>query len=181
MDKNSMRRTFLQRRKSLAENEIKKKSTCIADLLITYQPYQSAGVILFYASIQHEVNVYSVAEGALKDKVVCFPKIKKQELLCYSIASLKDLQLGEYNIPEPSEKNKIPIQDIDLILIPGIAFDRAGFRIGYGRGYYDRLLEKAFRYKIGLAYDFQIVERLQKENHDQKVDCLITEKGIFPC
>ncbi len=97
--------------------------------------------------------------------------------------SWKELSIGSYGILEPrTEKiRKTRVEDIDLIIVPGVAFDKKGNRIGHGKGYYDRLLDKTNATKIGLAFEFQLLKEIPTDKHDLPIDILITEKRIIKC
>lgn len=91
---------------------------------------------------------------------------------------MDDLKKGAYGILEPSVVKTADEKDIDVILVPGLAFDRHGGRMGFGKGYYDRLLETSIAVKIGLCYDFQLFDTIPTESHDVPMDFIITEKEI---
>ena len=90
-----------------------------------------------------------------------------------------DLSTGAYGILEPREIKIALPEDIQVAIIPGIAFDKKGYRIGYGKGYFDRLLPKMNALKIALAFDFQLLDELPREKHDVKMDMIITDKRIL--
>ena len=95
------------------------------------------------------------------------------------INSMDDMKKGAYGILEPKTVRKADENNIDVILVPGLAFDRNGGRMGFGKGYYDRLLESSKAVKIGLCYDFQILEKIPTESHDVPMNFVITEKEIL--
>lgn len=92
---------------------------------------------------------------------------------------MDDMEKGAYGILEPKTVRKADENNIDVILVPGLAFDRNGGRMGFGKGYYDRLLESSKAVKIGLCYDFQILEKIPTESHDVPMNFVITEKEIL--
>jgi len=92
---------------------------------------------------------------------------------------MDDMKKGAYGILEPKTVRKADENNIDVILVPGLAFDRNGGRMGFGKGYYDRLLESSKAVKIGLCYDFQILEKIPTESHDVPMNFVITEKEIL--
>ncbi|RLF39548.1 MAG: 5-formyltetrahydrofolate cyclo-ligase, partial [Thermoplasmata archaeon] len=96
------------------------------------------------------------------------------------IENLDDLERGAFGILEPQNK-KIYTGDIDIIIVPGIAFDFRGYRIGYGKGFYDRFLRGADALKIGIAYDFQIVKQIPEDDGDVPVDIIVSEKRVLFC
>ena len=134
--------------------------------------------ILFYLPIHGEVNLIPLYNSHNDLKNFILPKIKKNNQLdLHYINDLDHTEKGKYNILEPKKHlKKAKIKDIDLILVPGIAFDLEGNRIGYGKGYYDQLLKQTTALKIGIAYDFQLLKKITPEKHDIKMDRIITEK-----
>lgn len=107
--------------------------------------------------------------------------IKKEGMAAVKINSLDELSQGAYGIPEPSKYDeKFDEHDIDLILLPGLAFDESGGRIGYGGGFYDRFISKTGKNtaKIGLAYGFQVFDKVTCFEYDKPIDGLITERSI---
>ena len=99
-------------------------------------------------------------------------------LSLFCIENAEELHKGAYGILEPSTKRPVAENDIDVIIVPGLAFDRRGGRMGFGAGYYDRLLIKTNAVKIGLCYDFQLMDSVPSEEHDVPMDYIITEKEI---
>ena len=107
------------------------------------------------------------------------PKVTDKGLICCELKDFNHMKYSCYNILEPDGSITCDIKDIDIIIVPGIAFDRSRHRIGYGKSYYDRLLKDAKCKKIGLAYDFQIVEKIPKDKWDISLDIVITDKQII--
>ena len=91
------------------------------------------------------------------------------------------LHLGAFHIEEPDGEDIIPVENIELIIVPGVAFSRKGARVGRGKGFYDRLLADSTAVKVGVAYDFQLVDDIDIEAHDVPVDIVITDKNIYYC
>ena len=98
----------------------------------------------------------------------------------FIVNDISEMKPGTYAILEPPQDAKeVPISEIDLILVPGVAFDQHGYRLGYGQGYYDRVLKKTKTQKIGLAFEFQFVDALPHSLKDIPMDVIITEKKIW--
>ena len=142
--------------------------------------YKNAKKILFYLPIHSEVDLVELYNRT-KSKKFALPKIASTtKLHIHYIKDLSETEAGKFNIIEPKGHLKeAKPEDLDLVLVPGIVFARDGHRIGYGKGYYDRLLKKVKCPKIGIAYEFQIVENIPGEPHDTPMDYLATEKGII--
>ena len=106
--------------------------------------------------------------------------MQKKTLTFHQVFSFSELVPGPFNLLEPPYQNpEIDIKKLDLIFVPGVAFDIKKGRIGYGGGFYDRVLVKTEAFKIGVAFSFQIFKKLPLEAHDQRVDVIITEKGLI--
>lgn len=183
MDKEKIRKKLIHKRRALTQLEVKKNSSKIFHRLISTDEFKNAKTILFYVSKDNEARTIPTIEFALKNKkIVCVPKVDVTKHIFHPIrisSSDKDLHKGHFGIHEPlfETKNIVPVKNIDLIIVPGIAFDLNGHRLGWGKGYYDKFLEKAKRiHKIGLAFDFQILPELPKDKHDVPVDMVMTEK-----
>lgn len=159
---------------SYSELEKSRKSDIIKKRLFREEIYKKAKLVMFYVSLKEEVDTLPMIDEALKaGKRVCVPVILKEEmkLIAGEIRNRKsDLEKQHFGIYQPKKDrvSEVPLQDIDLVIVPGIAFDRNNVRLGRGHGYYDRFLsglpEKAKT--IGLAFNFQILENLPQDSHD---------------
>ncbi|OAG27284.1 5-formyltetrahydrofolate cyclo-ligase [Thermodesulfatator autotrophicus] len=181
--KQILRHKFLKIRDSIPREIRQSLSQKIIQHLKNSDYYQKAQKILFYASFKSEVETYELIEAALTEgKDVYLPKtyISKRKLRLFKINSLKELSPGAYGILEPSENSpEIEPKGLDLIILPGVAFDLSGGRLGYGGGFYDRLLAKAPHVpKVALAFECQLTKKLPLESHDLKIDALVTENGL---
>ena len=185
--KHTIRQQIAGKRNSLAKEEISNKSSKIKNNLYSLPEFKSAKNILFYVSLNSEVDTKAIIKEQLskKGKKIIVPYVKKgnQILQLSEIKNLAELEPKAFGILEPKSEfiRKFDPNKLDLILIPGIAFDMNGHRIGYGYGYYDRFLKKlkSNAKKIGLALDFQVVEKIAESPHDIPVDYIITEKRII--
>ena len=137
---------------------------------------------MVFGSFNSEGHTHEMIKDALRNKTVIIPKVAHSELEPSVIIDFDNLIPAKFGILEPIELMKIAYKNIDLVLVPGIVFDKEGHRIGYGFGYYDKFLKKVPKaVKVGLAFDFQIVDRIPAEEHDVPVDFIITEKRIIEC
>jgi len=177
-NKKELRKKILMLLKTQKEGEQLTKSLIIRDKLFNLPEYQEALTILFYASFQGEVNTFNmINESQSKGKKIALPKIDRGKKIFVPILveySEKELIAGSYGIMEPkkTEGMKVPLENIDMVIVPGIAFDKKNNRLGRGEGYYDKFLKKLppTLPTIGLAYDFQIVENFPfQESHDVPV------------
>lgn len=175
-------RAYLKKvRQELSPDYVESASQSICNSIITSECYREAKVILSYLAFGKEVNCDAVIARAINDgKVVCIPYIVDREnFVSARIESFDNLVLDRYGIRTVS-KPFVEVQqaDIDLILVPGLAFGSDGSRIGMGAGYYDRFLEKTKAVTIGLAYKELMQDNLPMDKHDVFVQNVVTEDGI---
>lgn len=180
--KHRIRKEISDKLKSHSELEKSAKSDIIKTKLLNEEEFKKAKLVMFYISLKDEVDTLSMIDEALKTgKRVCVPVIFKEEkrLIAGEIKDrIEDLESQHFGIYQPKKGRvkKVPLEDIDLVIVPGIAFDRKNVRLGRGHGYYDRFLgslpEKTKT--IGLAFDFQVVKDLPKDPHDIPVWKTIT-------
>lgn len=172
---------------ALSDKEIKDKTRRIEKRLFEFANFLEANIVLLYINSNCEVNSLEIIKRCLNyKKIVILPAFvpTKYEMKLMKIDNIdEDLALGPRNIlePDPNQCNIVPIECIDIAIIPGVAFDEKGGRIGSGEGYYDRLIPKLpiTTRKVALTFEDQIVPQIQMEAHDKHVDIIITEKRII--
>jgi 5-formyltetrahydrofolate cyclo-ligase len=174
---------MLAHRKSLTEAEFKSASLLIQDALLGMDEYKRARLLAIYAPIHHEVDTARIAAEALgSGKRVAFPVVVEHGLVFREVKELSSLEKGSYGIMEPCPTCMVFEPDeVDIFILPGIAFDLQGHRIGYGKGYYDKTLhrlEGKGRF-VAFCYDFQLLEAIVGEPHDVRMDMIITEKRVI--
>lgn len=185
INKKNIRIDILKVRESLKEEEHDIKDNIIIEKLYNLDLYKTSKNIFVYVSFRDEINTIKLIERALIDnKNIYVPKVynSTKTMKAIFLDSLDKLEKNKMGILEPKDDNLvINKNDIDLIIVPGAVFDKSFNRIGYGGGYYDRYLEeiKYKNNKIALAYDFQIIDEIKAEDHDIKVDYIITEERIL--
>ena len=181
--KNKIKESILEKRNSLPKESILEKSRKIENNLFNLSQFKKSKVIMFFVSFNSEVNTHDMIRKSLQSKTVAVPKVAEHEIEPSVILDIDSLVAsGKFGILEPIEPMKIAYKNIDLVLVPGLAFDREGHRIGYGFGYYDKFLRKVPRAaKIGLCFDFQVVDRIPREEHDVPVDMIVTEERVLEC
>lgn len=148
--------------------------------------FQKAKGIGAFASTPGEINTYPILEGILAaGKKLYLPRVatERTHFDYYPVPDFKNLSSGAFGILEPPGKHPASWEDIDIALVPGLAFDLRGHRLGFGKGYYDRVLPhlKKSALTVGLGYSFQIVEQIPAESHDVLLKSILTEKGFHPC
>jgi len=180
--KSDFRKDILYKRNSLSESEIINNSKIISNRVIATKEYQTSKSIGAYYPKGSEVKTFDIIKHSINDKkeiglprVIDSTKIEFFKIIEDSFEKIKFTK-GKYGIFENS-MSTISIDKMDLLIIPGIAFDLQGNRIGYGKGYYDRFLSSTkAKYIIGLAYETQIINEIPNNDHDIPVDVIITEK-----
>lgn len=180
MEKKRIREEMIKKRNYLSEETKKEYDELIFKQLIESDIYNKSKKIFTYVSFGSEIDTIKFIKYALNEnKDIYVPKTNKikKEMVAIRINSLENMDVDNWGILEPKSVDKNEIgKDFDLILIPGLAFDREGNRIGYGGGYYDKYLSqiKEENNKIVLAYDFQILNNIENEHYDIKVSYIIT-------
>lgn len=175
--KEELRKKILSLRKSFKNSGAQSK--LIAEKFFSLPEVKSSKTFLLYFPHKKEVNTLPIIRKLIKQgKKVLLPKVEKDKILPILVSNLSQLQRGFAGIKEPQGKI-IPKNQIDIVVVPAVAYDRRGYRIGYGKGYYDRFLKDYKGLKIGLAYDFQVVDRIPYEKHDVPVDIVITPSEII--
>jgi len=183
--KKVLRKRVTTARKALTDSYRATASSKMLDAVCQLPVYRSAHTVFLYASMPEEVQLYGLMRQALMDgKTVCLPLITgKGTMEAVSFSSLDDLVAGDYGIltVDPAKRKIVPAEEIDLILVPGAAFDREGGRLGLGAGFYDRFMtEKAPQgYRCAMAFSCQLVEKVPMEPHDVAVQYIITENEAF--
>ena len=152
--------------------------------------YQAAKTVLFYLDVRSEVRTrHSLEEALASGKKIVVPYCVEGELLeLFHLESMDELSVGMYRILEPKAElrtlsaKQVQVEDIDLIMVPGVAFDRRGGRTGHGKGYYDKLLEHARPDTplVALAFECQMFPEIPMQEHDVFMDKVITEQAIYP-
>ena len=185
MNKKEIRKLLYNKRLNISEDENLVKSNKIKNKLFKIDEYKKAKNILFYVSYDGEVFTHNVIKESFIDKKIVVPISNNEDysLILSKLNSFEDLVEGRYGILEPKKEKieEISIDEIDLVIIPGIVFDLKGNRIGHGKGFYDRLLKNIKKPIIALAFEFQIIDKIPSEEYDKPVDIIITEKRIIYC
>lgn len=183
-EKAQLRLKMINIRTSLSTNEVQTKSNRIIDQIIRLPQYSKAETLLVYLPFKNEIDTKPLIEKSWRDNKsilvpVCQPEKK---LLLSDLYSFTELEENKYGILEPAKEHQRPTshEKIDLAIIPGVAFDYSGYRLGYGGGYYDRFLDNLLPdcTKIGLVFDFQLIDKVPTELHDTRVDIILTESRI---
>ena len=177
MDKKALRSEISAQKRSMTAEQLESASRRLADQLCATDAYQQAQSIYGYLSYNQEVRTESILRRAMIDgKRVAVPKVYGDDMKFIWIEDLDLVAPGYYDIPEPIADGPVADDEMALVLMPGLAFDPEGHRIGYGGGFYDRYLAAHHDHKlVALCYDFQIFDHLDTDVHDIPVNLVISD------
>lgn len=181
--KEQIRKQIIQIRNQMTSEEVAQKSSLIAQKVLKTPEYEEADNILLYADYRHEVMTREIFDDAvLRKKKVFFPKSNDDGTMdFYQVVSVKQLESGYKGIKEPMVDERYLYRFLrnedTLIIVPGVAFDTKGYRVGYGKGFYDRFLQdKRQVTAMGLCFSNQVIEEIPHDVHDIRMDKIITEE-----
>ncbi len=179
--KKKIRKEILEKLHNIDKEEKKKKVRILKEKLFSLAQFKKAKCVMFYVSKHYEIDTHEMIDEsiAMGKKVVVPITLKEEKTL--TLSELRDRQKelikGHYGIHQPHEEyiKPVPLEEVDVMVIPGIAFDKHGHRLGHGGGYFDRFLHKApsTLFTVGLAFDFQVVSELPRYDTDIPVDKIL--------
>ena len=175
MDKKELRRQIRDQKRAMTEEQIVAASERLGELFLNCEQYKAAKTIYGYLPYNQEVRTTPMLEQALKDgKKVAVPKCYGDQMEFIYLEDLTKVEKGYANIPEPIEDGPVADDVTALVLMPGMAFDAEGHRLGYGGGFYDKFLEREPNHPtLALCYEFQMLPHLETEAHDIPVDYVL--------
>lgn len=180
VEKRQLRSALLQRLRTQKEEERRRKSEAIWRKLFRLAVFRRAKTVLCYVSLPYEVQTRQLIEQMLEaGKRVVVPRVRKRTLVLSELINPdEDLAPGSFGVwePRPSALRPVSVETLDLVVVPGLAFDRQGQRLGHGQGYFDRLLARLPKTTpaIGVCFDFQLLDRLPADPHDQAVQAVLS-------
>ena len=182
--KSKIRSLIESKRRSLSGESVISQSSKIISHLKKTPEFQAAKTVHCFVAWRNEVNTHHLIKEILETGrrvIVPVTDLSSHTLLHSEIKSFDELKKGTFGILEPPEDRfrKVEISEFNLVVVPGVAFDLAGHRIGFGGGFYDGFLRNIKATKIALAYEFQIVDKIPTRAEDEKVDILVTEKSVY--
>lgn len=180
MDKDYIRRHVKARKSLLDEAEKLSAADSVFNRLECLLAFVMSKRILIYNSLPDELYTRHFISRWKNDKNFFLPRVNGIDLDILPYDETR-MQLGAFRIEEPSGDETADVSTMDMIIVPAVAYDRKGNRVGRGKGYYDRLLKRTRAMKVGVAYDFQVFDEIDAERHDIPVDIVITENGIYHC
>jgi 5-formyltetrahydrofolate cyclo-ligase len=175
-DKQALRKDLLKKRRKLSKRELEKRSFQVMHMVKSLIR-KNDRVLMFYVPINNEVDLLPLAADLCEtDRTIVFPKMVNDSVVPYVVRDFyNDFKPGAYNIPEPDTRPyKGPI---DIVFVPGVVFGRNGYRVGYGKGYYDRFLSGTEAGKcVGVCFDFQLLKAAPFTERDHRMDFIQTEE-----
>lgn len=177
MEKAEVRKSIRDLKRAVSLEEKLRRSEGIMRQVETLPAFQQARVVLLYWSMADEVQTHAFVERWHSEKTLLLPCVDGDDLRLRQYTGLQCMVAGEqFGIGEPTGEEYTDLDHIDLIIVPGVAFDRQGNRMGRGRGFYDRLLKTTpTAVKVGLAFDFQMLDHIPVEAHDIRMNLVISE------
>lgn len=177
MEKGTMRRNIRILKKQYTEEQLREKSRLVINRLMEHESVKKAKTICLYYSLPDEVYTHDLAEHLMKaGKEVLLPRVTgEEEMEIRKYTGMQDMTESAYHIQEPSGELFTAYHDIDVVVVPGMGFDKDGNRLGRGKGYYDRFLCQIPEiYKIGICFDFQIMDKIPTEPTDIAMNTVIS-------
>lgn len=175
MDKKQLRAQIREQKRAMTLEQIETASAKLGELFAASEAYKNAKTIYGYLPYNQEVRTVPMLERALREgKQVAVPKVYGDEMKFIYMTDLTQVEVGYAGIPEPIADGPVADDPTALVLMPGLAFDKEGHRIGYGGGFYDRFLALEPEHPtLALCYDFQMLPKLETEEFDIPVDCVL--------
>ncbi len=176
MDKKELRAHIKSLKKQHSKESLSEQSKLILDKLEKHRLFIEAETVMLYSSLPDEVQTHDFLQKWRNEKKIILPTVVGDDIIPVELSKETDFAVGDFNILEPQNE---PYEGCyDLIVVPGVAFDRNGNRIGRGKGYYDRFLCKHLDVKrIGICFDFQLVAEVPTEDNDIKMNEIISLEG----
>jgi 5-formyltetrahydrofolate cyclo-ligase len=183
MPKHVLRQDLLTRRRTMRLSSWQAASTAAQERLIKLDPFRLARCIVLYSPVQQEIGTDLLFAAANADgKTILYPAVSGNSLRFQRVTRLEQLVSGSFGILEPccSAEDRA-LDEADLIVVPGVAFDLRGHRIGFGKGYYDRCLSRLSGAPVvaGICHDFQLLDHIPAEGHDIRMQYVVTDKRLI--
>lgn len=181
LTKSEIRKIYKQKRADMNKADVAEKSRMAAEAFIASKLYRNASQLMLYMPLGNETDTAAIIAAALADgKKLVLPLTDRKT---YEITPVlwdgeSELREGAFSVKEPADARLADISRLDLVIVPGISFDMSGARVGFGKGCYDRFLEGISAVKLGFCYDFQLADKIPADEHDVKMDFLVTESGL---
>ena len=183
MEKRICRQQMLKKRNALSQEEIKEAGIRMAESVLKLPAWERCDSVYCFASYGSEIDTIPLCTHALNTpgKLLAMPRVEGERMVFYTVSALSMLQPGYRGIPEPISEQKAEGKQI-LLILPGLAFDGRGNRLGYGGGFYDRYI-KEYSERIccraGVGFAFQLLKELPVDSFDEKIECLVTPEQVI--
>lgn len=176
VSKQALRQRIQRQRQAMTAKAVAEKSLALCSMVLSSPQYQSAKTLYAYLPFRNEVQILPLLHQALADgKQVALPKCYGKEMRFLLTTDFSQIQHSAFGAPEPAANAPVAQDTSALVIVPGLVFDRRGYRIGYGGGYYDRFLAREPEHPtMALCYDFQLLPHLEAEAHDVPVDIIFS-------
>lgn len=175
MNKQELRKSIREKKRAMSPEEIEARSAALLELFTATEAYRQANTLFGYMPYNQEVRTVPILERAMRDgKKVAVPKVYGDDMKFLYITDFEGFAKSDFGIPEPIADEPVAEDETALVLMPGLAFDPAGHRIGYGGGFYDKFLSREPNHPtVALCYDFQVLAHLETEAFDIPVDLVL--------
>ncbi len=179
MEKTEIRKLIKKKRADMSKAEVLAKSAVICSHFLKSELYKAAKTIMLYMPLDNEADTTEIMSTAFRDgkRAVLPVTDSENKIMPYYVTEDTQFKAGRFSVSEPQEAQPADSKGIDLVIVPGISFDRFGNRVGFGKGCYDGFLNKINAVKIGACYEFQICDQIPTDSYDVKMDYIITDKG----
>ncbi|MCI6267942.1 MAG: 5-formyltetrahydrofolate cyclo-ligase [Clostridiales bacterium] len=181
MNKDELRHAMRARRRALSQEEQRRASLAVLERVRAFAPYREARSVMAYMACRGELDLSPVLLDALaQGKTLLLPRCEAPGIMtARRVTELSQLAAGAYGLMEPAQCCAVfPPEEINLIFVPGTAFDALGGRLGQGGGYYDRFLARTKALRAGVCHDFALIARVPAQAHDMRMDCIFTPGGM---
>ncbi len=180
LTKKELRRRYIEERQRLSQEERERLSSKIVNRVANLPYFKEAKRVLLFCPHKGEPDITPLFSLVWEEgKTLILPKVNGDELKLLAVERETRLDVGAFCLMEPQEGEEVEPERVDFSLIPGVLFDKYGYRIGYGKGYYDRLLRRLGGIRVGVCYEFQVLEEVPRDSWDIPVDLVITEEKIY--
>lgn len=176
--KSQLRNAIASQKKQYSETQLARFSEDALSTLELVAAFQEASVVLIYYSMKDEVDTKMLIGKYSREKTFLLPVVVGQELIVREFCSEQNMTLSSYGIWEPAGNSFVDFDKIDLVVVPGVAFDRNLNRMGRGKGFYDRLLPALKCPKVGLCFDFQLFDRIPADERDAKMNMVVSQNEL---
>jgi len=186
-EKKRLRKAMKAERLALAKEEWQSRSARIVQNILAFEKFQQAKVVHGFIPDEHrhEVNLIPLLEWIISNqKKLLVPVVEEGELISVELTSFNHLERNSFGVLEPIERVPSSLEsEIDLVLVPLLAVDSKGNRLGYGKGYYDRFFKRlnSQAFKLGVAFAFQVLNHVPATGNDIRLDAVVTESGMMLC